>query len=421
MDTKRNVFLWILYDFANSIVSIVFFLYFAQWIVIDRGIPDLYFNLTFTISAVLLLFTVPFTGTLLDKFLRRITGLRYTTFFTAIFYGACALFAITNNAIGALIFFTLGLYSYLLSFTFYTPLINDISKQEKRGLVSGLGISANYLGQITGLVIALPLSTGSISFFGSAPRAETLLPSVLIFFILSLPMLVFFREPKKPKEKLRLGSRLKEMVTETKLLFSLSSVSLFILAYFLFNDAILTAANNFPIFVEQVWGVSDTVKTYILLGILITSAIGGTVSGFIADKFGHKRTLMFVLVGWVFILPFIGFINNFTLFVIATSIMGLWFGSNWTVSRSVMSYVAPKGKHNLAFAYFGLAERASSFVGPIVWGLIVTNLVSIGSYRYRIATLAVTGFIILGLIALSRVKDDRKEKVVPSAFIISKI
>ena len=419
MDTKRNVFLWILYDFANSIVSIIFFLYFAQWIVIDRGVPDLYFNLTFTISAVLLLFTVPLTGTLLDKFLRRITGLRYATVFTTVFYGVCALFAISNNAVGALIFFTLGLYSYLLSFTFYTPLINDISKQEKRGLVSGLGISANYLGQITGLLIALPLSTGSLSFFGSAPRAETLLPSVLVFFILSLPMLVLFREPKRPKEKLRLGSRLKEMITETKLLFSLSSVSLFLLAYFLFNDAILTASNNFPIFVEQIWGVSDTVKTYILLGILITSALGGTLSGFTADKFGHKRTLMFILAGWVIILPFIGFINNFALFVTATTIMGLWFGSNWTVSRSVMAYVAPKGKHNLAFAYFSLAERASSFIGPIVWGLVVTNLVSIGSYRYRIAVLAVTGFIILGLIALSRVKDDRKEKAVPSTSIIS--
>ena len=419
MDTKRNVFLWILYDFANSIVSIVFFLYFSQWIVIDRGIPDLYFNLTFTISAVLLLFTVPLTGTLLDKFLRRITGLRYTTVFTTVFYGVCALFAISNNAVGALIFFTLGLYSYLLSFTFYTPLINDISKQEKRGLVSGLGISANYLGQIAGLLIALPLSTGSLSFFGSAPRAETLLPSVIAFFILSLPMLILFREPKRPTEKLRLGSRLKEMITETKLLFSLSSVSLFLLAYFLFNDAILTASNNFPIFVEHVWGVSDTVKTYILLGILITSAIGGALSGLIADKFGHKRTLMFILVGWVIILPFIGLINNFALFVIATTIMGFWFGSSWTVSRSVMSYVAPKGKHNLAFAYFGLAERASSFIGPIVWGLVVTNLVSIGSYRYRIAVLAVTGFIILGIIALSRVKDDRKEKAVSSAFIIS--
>ncbi len=408
METKRNIFLWVLYDFANSLVSIVFFLYFAQWIVIDRGVSDLYFNLTFTISALLLLFTVPITGMLLDKYFRRITGLRYTTILTTIFYGICALLAISNKEIYALIIFTLGLYFYLLSFTFYTPLINDISKSEKRGLVSGLGITANYLGQFTGLLIALPFSNGTFSLFGSTARAETLLPSVIAFFIIALPMLIFFKEPKKESNKLIFKSGIREMISETKLLFSLSSVGLFILAYFLFNDAILTASNNFPIFLEQVWGVSDTTKTYILLGILITSAIGGTLSGYVADKFGHKRTLMFILAGWVVILPFIGFITNFTLFVIATTIMGLWFGSNWTVSRSVMSYIAPKGKHNLAFAYFGLAERASSFIGPIVWGLVVSNLVSLGSYRYRIATLAVTGFIILGLIALSKIKDDRK-------------
>ena len=408
MNTKRNIFLWALYDFANSLVSIVFLLYFAQWIVIDRGVSDFFFNLTFTISAVLLLFTVPLTGTLLDKYLRRITGLRYTTILTTIFYGICAFYTISGKEIGALIFFTLGLYSYLLSFTFYTPLINDISKPEKRGVVSGLGITANYLGQIVGLLIALPFANGNLSFFGSALRAETLLPSVVAFFIFSLPMLIFFKEPKKESEKLFFKHGIKEMITETKLLFSLSSISLFFLAYFLFNDAILTAAYNFPIFLEQVWGVSDNVKTYILLGILVTSAIGGILSGFIADRVGHKRTLMFILCGWVIILPLVGFVNNFTLFVITTTIMGLWFGSNWTVSRSLMAHLAPKGKHNLAFAYFGLAERASSFIGPIVWGLVVSNLVSIGSYRYRIAILAITGFIKFGLFALSRIRDDRK-------------
>ena len=43
-----------------------------------------------------------------------------------------------------------------------------------------------------------------------------------------------------------------------------------------------------------------------------------------------------------------------------------------------------------------------------MWGLVVSNLVPWGSARYRIAVLAITGFIILGLLALSRVKDERK-------------
>ena len=378
---------------------------------IDRGLPDLWFNLTFTISTIFLIFTAPFAGVLLDKHLRRITGLRWTTIITAILYGGCALFALSNNNTGALIFFTLGIYVYQLTFTFYTPLINDITSQEKKGRVSGYGVAANYLGQFAGLLLVLPFSNGTLNLFGGSPRAETLFPSVVTFVIVALPMLLFFKEPFKKKEISQFSSSTKELVHKTKELFLYPGVGLFILAYFFFNDAILTASNNFPIFLQQVWGVSDTTKTYILLGIIFTSAIGGLVSGFVADRFGHKRTMMFILTGWIFILPAIGFINNFTLFVITTTVMGLWFGSNWAVSRSVMAYLAPSQNNNLAFSYFNLIERTSSLVGPIVWGLVVSGLISMGSYRYRLATLAVTVFIILGIWTLTKVRSDRPESI----------
>lgn len=410
MHTSKNIFLWALYDFANSLVSIVFFLYFAQWIVIEKGLSDLSFNLTFTVATMFLICTAPFLGVLLDKKLRRITGLRWTTLATTILYGACAWFAVLGSAIPALIFFTLGMFAYQLTFTCYTPLINDIATPERRGRISGYGIAANYLGQFTGLLFVLPFSKGAISWFESSPRVETLLPAVIAFVLISLPMLIWFKEDhKKPAEssEIQFASSTKELIHKTKQLFAVPGVGLFILAYFFFNDAILTASNNFPIFMQQVWGVSDTTKTYILLGIILTSAIGGLVSGFVADKFGHKRTLFYILVGWVFILPFVGFIQDFTLFVVATTVMGLWFGSNWAVSRSVMSYLTPPGTHNLAFSYFNLIERASSLVGPIVWGLVVTGLVSMGSYRYRLATLAVTLFILLGLWCLMKVRSDR--------------
>lgn len=411
MNNQKNIFLWVLYDFANSIVSIVFFLYFSQWIVIDQGIADIWFNLTFTTSAILLLFTVPTTGALLDKYWRRIAGLRYTTFGTVIFYGLCSIFAITGQSIPALITFTLGLYFYLLSFTFYTPLINDISSFEKRGRISGYGIAANYLGQISGLILVLPFATGNLSLFNSSFRAETLLPSVIVFLILALPMLILFREPYKEQKTLSYLKEVRESINDTKRLLVAPGVFAFFVAYFFFNDAILTAANNFSIFLEQVWKISDTVKTYILLGILATSAIGGFIGGFIADRFGHRKILFLILSGWILILPTVALITNFKLFIIAVILMGIWFGSTWAVSRSVMSYLSPKNKHNLAFGYFGLVERASSFVGPIVWGLIATNLIHLGPIRYRIAATVLTIFIIMGLVAMRYVQSDTAETV----------
>jgi UMF1 family MFS transporter len=403
---RRNVFLWILYDFANSIVSIVFFLYFSQWVVIDRGIADIWFNLTFTISAFLLLLTVPTTGVLLDKYWRRITGLRYTTIGTVIFYGLCAVLAVSGKNIPALVTFTLGLYFFLLSFTFYTPLLNDISPPSRRGKISGLGIGANYLGQMAGLFLALPFANGSFNFFGGVARAETLLPAVIAFFLCALPTLIFFREPHKEQRSFSLPAEIKVSLRETKELLRYPGLFAFFASFFFFNDAVLTAANNFSIFLEQVWRVPDATKTYLLLGILITSALGGAISGFIADRVGHKRTLAFILAGWVVILPFIALVTNFLLFITAVIAMGVWFGANWTVSRSVMSYLAPANRHNLAFGYYGLVERASALVGPIIWGLIATNLVSLGSVRYRIAAAALTVFVVLGLAALRRVRSD---------------
>lgn len=407
MNTRRNVFLWVLYDFANSIVSIVFFLYFAQWIVVERGMPDIYFNLTFTVSAILLLLTVPITGHLLGRYIRRITGIRYVTLSTIVLYIGCAISALQNLDIPALIFFCLGMYTFLLTYTFYTPLINEISSVERRGWVSGLGVAGNYLGQITGLILVLPFSNGTFSFFEASPRVETLLPAVILFAILTLPTLIWFFEPKGQKFSLNIKSEFRILFSETKSLFLFPGVFLFLLAYFLFNDAVLTASNNFPIFMEQVWHIGDTTKTYILLGILVTSAIGALISGIIADRFGHKRTLLFITFGWIFILPFVGLVNNFILFVCATTFMGLWFGSNWAVSRSVMSYIAPPQRHNLAFAYFGLVERASSFVGPIIWGGAVSYFVSYGSDKYRFAVMAVTVFIVLGFFVLLKVRSDR--------------
>src|SRR3989338_8584659 len=64
---KKNIFFWTLYDFANSIFVIVFFLYFSQWLVIDKGVSDFWFNMIFTIVSIMFLFTAPILGSMADK------------------------------------------------------------------------------------------------------------------------------------------------------------------------------------------------------------------------------------------------------------------------------------------------------------------------------------------------------------------
>ncbi len=409
MKTKKNIWLWASYDFANSIISIVFFLYFSQWIVVEQKFSDLSYNLTYTYATILLLLVVPVLGFLFDTRLQRIVGLRVTTILSAVSYGLCAYFGIVGNPVWSLALFTVGMFFYMLTFTCYTPLIHDISHEHERGRVSGLGVALNYLGQFVGLLLVLPFANGLIHIFGVSPRLETLFPAVVLYLIFSLPMLLWFKEPPKMAvlntEKLREHAR--SIWHSTKELFGYKYVVLYFLAYFFFNDAVLTAANNFPIFVEQVWGVTDTVKSAILAGIVLTSALGGIVGGKVADMFGHKRTLTAILFGWIFVLPSIAYAPSFILFVTATTLMGFWFGASWAVSRSVMAYLTPQGMHNLAFGYFGLVERTSSLLGPIAWGVTVGGLVELGSERYKIAVLVITSFVVFGLLVLRHVRGDK--------------
>lgn len=415
MRTRRNVWLWASYDFANSIISIVFFLYFSQWIVIEKGFSDLAYNLTYTYSTIALLLAVPIAGLLLDtQVVRRITGIRVLTLLTAISYSLCAVFGITDHAVWSLVFFTVGAFAFQFSFTFYTPLISDIAHEHERGKVSGIGIGMNYIGQFVGLLVVLPFANGTWSLFGVSPRLETFLPAVVMFVIFSLPMLFWFTEERvvssaEPSvlQLKRIREHARSIWKLTKELLSYRNVTLFFVTYFFFNDAVLTAANNFPIFLDAVWSVSDTVKSAILAGIVLTSALGGFLGGRIADRFGHKRTLTVILYGWVVILPSVGFAPTFSLFVTAVVLMGTWFGASWAVSRSVMAYLTPIGLHNLTFGYFSLVERTSSLLGPIAWGLTVGGLAVLGPLKYQIATLVVSVFVVFGIIALRRVRGDR--------------
>ena len=404
---RRNVFLWVLYDFANSFTYIAFFLYFSQWIVVDCGISDVWFNLCLAISSFFLLLTAPFIGVMLDKKWRNITGLRLSTLATIIFYSLAVLFIFYNEKVLSLIFFTIGQYFFVLSFVFYTPLLSVLSEIEKRGKVSGYGMAGNFLGNVSALFLALPFATGKIGLLGKEPRAETILPLLAVSFLFSLPMLLFFREPVKnsikiPTEKSAIS------FAQTKLLFLNRNVLLFLVSFIFLNGAILTFINNSPIILDNLWQVPDITKTFILLIAIIASVFGSITGGYFIDCFGSKKTLIYITIGWIIMMPISALISTLSYYIVASIITGFLLGANMTTARVLMSNLAPLSRHNLAFAYFTIIEKTSMFVGPILWGLIVSGFMVLGPWRYRLAIISMALLIVLSLPILLKVKDTHE-------------
>ncbi len=406
MNTK-NIILWTLYDFANSVAVIVFFLYFSQWLVIDKGVSDLAYNMLFAVSSIFLVLTAPVFGSIADikqnqqTYLNRITLLAFVSFICATFV---ALF-FSKQVYLAAIFFLLANYFYQFSFVFYNSLLYYIAPAEKWGRISGIGQAGNWLGQIAGLLIALPFASGTVYLLGESGRAQAFLPAVLVFILLALPMLLFFRLPKEKTISVTINFT-KEYKNQWKKFIDLihaPGMGLFLLAYFFFNDAIVTALNNFPIYLANVFNISDTTKTLLLAGILITSVIGALGCGWFADKVGLKKTLMIVLGIWVIVFPLLAATYNFSIFVLLTVIMGFLFGSIWTVTRAAMTALCPKEKLNFGFSFYTLAERVSTLIGPLTWGVITSLLITLGVVRYRLALISMAVFVAAGIFFLKKV------------------
>lgn len=409
---KKNVFLWTLYDFANSITTVVFFLYFSQWLVVDRKVSDFWFNMIFTIVSIMFVFTAPILGNMADKNGKQQNYLNWITVLSFLSFLGIALITLffSHKVFLAILFFIIANYLYQFSFVFYNALLHHIALPEKWGRISGIGQAGNWLGQIFGLLITLPLASGAVYLFGETGRAQTFLPATILFFVLSLPMLLFFKLSKQEKivNKISIKEEYKNYWGHFKGLIKEPGMRLFLLSYFFFNDAIITAQNNFPIYMQRVFGVSDKTKAMLLIGILITSAIGAFCSGWVADKIGLKKALVIVLGSWVVIFPLMGMISNFVLFIILSVTMGFFFGATWTVSRAAMTALCPKEKLNFGFSFYTLAERFSTLIGPLAWGLITSLFIGFGPTRYRIAIIAMAVFVAIGIFILRKVQIEKE-------------
>ena len=401
---NKKLFLWALYDFANSIVLMGFLFYFSQWLVIDQGKPAWWYNIALVVSSVLFIVTAPVVSKKIDTLKVKIVGLRFWTILTFIGYlGVALLTMLTDGAeVLATMVYTLSTYTYLICFLYFTPMLNDLSDSTDRSWKSGIGQGANSLGQVVGVLITLPFVNG-ITLFGDSGRAQALLPATLLFGLLALPMLLFYREDKNEVLIEKSVEPTPTLLFLFKRVFAYKPLAFLLIAYFLFSDVMLTFSNNFPLYLETVHQTSDTIKSILTAGILVLAAVGAVVFGKIADKRGNLKVLKIILTAWCFVFLAMVLVTDFKILVPIFLFAGILFGPVWGISRALVGEFAPPNLVASSYSYYVVAERFATFVGPAIWSIVLLVVgENILGYQIGLASLAL--LLVISLFFLQKIE-----------------
>jgi UMF1 family MFS transporter len=291
------------------------------------------------------------------------------------------------------------LLSYQLSLVFYNALLDRVSASAEFERVSGRGLAWGWVGGIVGVLIGLPLSKAS-----PEGGMNAILVSALVAAGLSVISLYLISKSAGHTEiGADRNAEAKGLWAELDLPRRNRAAWVFLLAYFLFSDAILTIQNNSTIYMEVVLKLTDTAKAYQFLLILLTSAMGSLVSVPLVRTVGLKKALRLVLAACavtVLVTPAFTSAIGFTLIF---AILGLVNGAVWNISRVLFFRLIPISRKNTYFGFYSTFERFASILGPVAWSIPVT-FIHADVFRYQAAWMTMSVFLFVSILFMTRLR-----------------
>jgi UMF1 family MFS transporter len=291
---------------------------------------------------------------------------------------------------------------------FYDAFLPRLTSKQSYGRVSGYGYAMGYLGALAVLVIInflLPEASSADYLF--YVRLSFVIAAAF-FFVFSVPLFLFVPEPEqeRPRPPSYIRAGMKQAAKTFKTLFLTNehpSIARFLVAFFIYNDGILTVIIFAGIFAEHMLHMTDK-EIIIFFATVQSSAILGSIFfGVVTDKIGPKKTIFITLSIWVAISITAFFVTTVAMFYAVGFAAGVAIGSSQSASRSMMALLTPKAREAEFFGFYdGLCGKGSAVIGPLVYGVIA----DVTSERF--AALMIGSFFFIGMWLLrSVVEPDR--------------
>lgn len=406
---KIKVFSWLLFDFANTsfsvmMVTFVFPLYFKN--VICKGEPsgDALWGFSVSLSMLLVALISPVLGAAADYSGKR---KRFLLFFTLTSIVATALLSFSGPgmALVAVLLFVLANMGFEGGLVFYDSYLKQLASAKSIGRVSGYGFAMGYLGALSILLLVQPLLSKGI-VFSNMPNVQLSFLVVAIFFALfAAPLFLVLRDEKKGERPAisftAIRCSLREVKYTVQHIMSYPDLARFLLAYFFYNDAILTVIAFSSIYAQNTLGFTTGELIRFFMLVQTTAIAGSLIFGFVTDKIGPKRTIVITLLIWFVVVVAAIFADSKALFFYTGMLAGLSMGSSQAASRSMMTRLTPQEHVTEFFGFYdGAFGKASAIAGPLVFGLVSAQA---GSQKVALASLLL--FFILGLLLMTRVRS----------------
>jgi UMF1 family MFS transporter len=430
---RREVFGWMMYDWANSafsttVAGVMLGQYVTRLAQVELGdngtlvsfgalgavTAKSFFPFCISISVFLQVFLLPILGSIADY-----SNLKKRMLALFCYLGVaatCLMFVVTGKlyVAGGVLFIVANL-SFGAALVFYNAFLPEITTEDERDKVSSRGFALGYLGGgillalnlvlvqaapalgiSTGMAVRLSLLSAGLWWGGFAlfalarlkPRAaERSLPAGQTYLTVGFSQLgATFRELARLRHTLR-----------------------YLVGYLFYNDGIQTVISMAGVFLAQELFVSRGLEASesFLIGIFLMVqflAVGGALLfERIANAVGTKRAIMLSLVVWAGIVIYgYGFLQTTGQAWGMAAMIAIVLGGSQALSRSLFSRMIPAGREASFFGLYEISERGTSWLGPLVFGAVVgaTN-----SYRQAILSLIV--FFVVGLIILSVTDTDK--------------
>lgn len=394
--SRREIFGWAMFDFANSayitvIVTVMFSVIFPNLIVGDAPeyrLGNLLWSIALSISHVLVIATAPIFGAIMDYTAAKKKFL-LCSYLATVLFTACLYFVTPGRVWLGMMLVALSGFAFAVGESFISSFLPHLGTREELGKISGYAWGLGYIGGLVSTLLVTMLGPLSIDNFHNLRFVGPI--TALFFLLAAVPTFLWLREygSKRPLpggiSYVAIGCRrLRQTLREIG---DFRDMMTFLFAYFFAYSGLSIVISFTFIFGTQIVHWTTATRNVMFVLTQLTAALGAIVFGLLQDRLGTIKTFNITLLIWVVAIfliylndPLTNYLNGMLhvnwqaqhVFLVIGSLAGLCLGATQSASRAMVGILSPASKAGEFYGFWALCCRTSAIVGLLTLGLLQT-------------------------------------------------